>query len=92
MGLTGDLELDQLRRRLEETEKAMERIVAQMVSVPQKAKPSHIKVRLSPIWLHVAFPLFCCVPPADIVICYRTNEYSCSVFIKYTHYHTFYAI
>uniref|UniRef100_A0A1B6C4L9 Resistance to inhibitors of cholinesterase protein 3 N-terminal domain-containing protein n=1 Tax=Clastoptera arizonana TaxID=38151 RepID=A0A1B6C4L9_9HEMI len=39
----GDLELDQLRRRLQETEKAMERIVAQMGSVPHKEKPSPIK-------------------------------------------------
>uniref|UniRef100_A0A1B6MS24 Resistance to inhibitors of cholinesterase protein 3 N-terminal domain-containing protein n=1 Tax=Graphocephala atropunctata TaxID=36148 RepID=A0A1B6MS24_9HEMI len=36
----GDVELDQLRRRLEETEAAMERIVAQMVTVPHKPKPS----------------------------------------------------
>uniref|UniRef100_A0A1B6LBN1 Resistance to inhibitors of cholinesterase protein 3 N-terminal domain-containing protein n=1 Tax=Graphocephala atropunctata TaxID=36148 RepID=A0A1B6LBN1_9HEMI len=35
-----DVELDQLRRRLEETEAAMERIVAQMVTVPHKPKPS----------------------------------------------------
>ena len=45
VGLTGDIELDQLRKRLEETEAAMERIVAQMVSVPPKARPSYFKVK-----------------------------------------------
>lgn len=33
---SGDIELDQLRRRLRETEAAMERIVEQMAKVPLK--------------------------------------------------------
>lgn len=45
MGLSGDIELDQLRKRLEETEAAMERIVAQMVSVPHKARSNYFKVK-----------------------------------------------
>nr|CAD7597096.1 unnamed protein product [Timema genevievae] len=36
----GDVEMDQLRRRLEETEAAMERIVAQMGLVPHQVSPS----------------------------------------------------
>lgn len=34
MVIVGDAEIDQLRRRLEETERAMERIVAQMGRMP----------------------------------------------------------
>nr|CAD7581281.1 unnamed protein product [Timema californicum] len=34
--MEGDVEMDQLRRRLEETEAAMERIVAQMGLVPHQ--------------------------------------------------------
>lgn len=37
---TGDIEIDHLRKRLEETEAAMERIVAQMGSVPHKLHSS----------------------------------------------------
>lgn len=49
--LSGDYELNQLRKRLRETELAMERIVAQMGSVPLKSnKVSKIRSLLIP-WL-----------------------------------------
>lgn len=43
----GDTELDQLRRRLRDTELAMERIVAQMANVPLAAKVRHPSLLLS---------------------------------------------
>lgn len=36
----GDLELDLLKKRLQETEKAMERIVAKMMSIPNNIEPA----------------------------------------------------
>jgi hypothetical protein len=40
VSFAGDIEIDHLRKRLEETEAAMERIVAQMGSVPHKLHSS----------------------------------------------------
>ena len=40
VAVTEEAEVDQLRRRLEETEKAMERIVAQMDNVSDRLSPS----------------------------------------------------
>lgn len=50
---SGDIELDQLRRRLRETEAAMERIVEQMAKVPLK-----MQVCEGPLPIHCTYGSF----------------------------------
>lgn len=42
VAISGDLELDLLKKRLQETEKAMERIVAKMMSLPNNIEQSEV--------------------------------------------------
>lgn len=45
--IPGDTELDFLRKRLQETEKAMERIVAKMMSLPNYSHPPEVSLVLA---------------------------------------------
>ncbi|KAH1006768.1 hypothetical protein HUJ05_007472 [Dendroctonus ponderosae] len=65
----GDIELDQLRKRLRETELAMERIVSQMAQVPLTTQVCSFKFTQ-----HVAFTLDSFAPPGTMsILSYEKN-------------------
>lgn len=55
--VAGDAEIDQLRRRLEETEAAMERIVAQIETAVEPSRPSSSLLKTVPRQVRVPVTL-----------------------------------